>query len=155
MRFDTLESALNYIFEPLEKEAESRAARQAAGNQIAEVLAPASTAPKTLVPGQTSVNAAGGKQSHVEEAMDEIPAEVLLTVARILGQGVQKYGRGNWRLLRMREDQVNHAARHIYEWLSGDRSEDHLCNAICRLMFAKAQELEKEAERAKAAKLEG
>lgn len=137
--FNTIDEVLDYIFEPLEELAESRAARQAAGNQIAEKLAPPST---TLVPGQTSVNAAGGKQSHVEEAMDEIPAEVLLTVARILGQGVQKYGRGNWRLLRMREDQVNHAARHIYEWLSGDRSEDHLCNAICRLMFAKAQELE-------------
>lgn len=90
------------------------------------------------------VNAAGGKQHFIGVAMDEIPARAILGVGRVLYQGMKKYGRGNWRALDPREDQVNHAINHLYLWLSGDRDEDHLTNAICRTLFAKEQELEEE-----------
>lgn len=47
----------------------------------------------------------------------------------------------NWRLgdLEFYHDRANHLLEHVYKWLSGDRTEDHLAHAACNiqmLMFA-------------------
>lgn len=88
-------------------------------------------------PAYGGVNDRGGRQSKVIHAMDEIPPDVLLKVAAVLHAGREKYGAGNWKRIAQR-DHLNHAMVHIVKFMAGDRSESHLVNAICRLMFAEA-----------------
>lgn len=81
------------------------------------------------------VNEKGGKQHKVEARYDLIPAKPIDRVAVVLGQGCQRYGKDNWMLIEL-NDHINHAINHLYKFLSGDRSEDHLTNAICRTLFS-------------------
>ena len=51
-----------------------------------------------------------------------------------MGEGGLKFGENNWRGL---DPQVcvNHAIRHLYLWLSGDRSENHASHAACNCLM--------------------
>jgi hypothetical protein len=80
-------------------------------------------------------NERGGKQSDVGVRFDLIPAESLIIVAQILAAGAIKYGVNNWKLIPT-EDHVNHAVNHLYKFLAGDTTENHLGNAACRVLFA-------------------
>ncbi len=95
---------------------------------------------KPAVPGvgpdaPTTTNADGGKQSETLYRADLLPAAAVLSVAKILKHGADKYGEENWRLI-PRRDNLNHALIHVYAYLAGDRSDDHLEHAACRLLFA-------------------
>lgn len=83
----------------------------------------------------------GGRHSLVECALDVVPA-ALLRVGAALFHGErrrevrpQHVGEENWRRIRPRMH-VRHALAHVLKWLAGDRSEDHLTNAACRLLMA-------------------
>lgn len=80
------------------------------------------------------INAAGGRQSAIDTRCDLLPPSAMLGVCRVLRAG-SRYGRDNWRLI-PRADHINHAMRHLFLQLAGDRSEQHLANAVCRLLFA-------------------
>jgi hypothetical protein len=60
----------------------------------------------------------------------------LKVLAQVLKEGGQKYGEYNWENGFPVTDILNHAVGHIYDFLSGDRSEDHLGHAFTNLMFA-------------------
>lgn len=95
---------------------------------------------KPAVPGvgpdaPTTTNADGGKQSATLYRADLLPPTAVLSVAKILKHGADKYGAENWRLI-PRRDNLNHALIHVYAYLAGDRSDDHLEHAACRLLFA-------------------
>lgn len=60
----------------------------------------------------------------------------LAAVAAACAEGAQKYGDYNWEKGMPAADMVNHALRHIYVFLAGDRSEDHLGHAAWNLMAA-------------------
>lgn len=77
----------------------------------------------------------GARQSAVDERFDLFPPHALLAVAAVLSRGAEKYGEGNWIGLPV-HSHLNHAVRHVYQWLSGDRSEEHLSHAACRLLMA-------------------
>lgn len=83
----------------------------------------------------TVVNEAGGKQSHVPYRADLLPPAALLSIAAVLHEGASKYGPNNWRSI-PRADHLNHALVHVLAYLSGDRQDDHLLHAGCRLLFA-------------------
>ena len=57
-------------------------------------------------------------------------------MAKTMAEGAIKYGTNNWQKGMPIEDCLNHAIRHQYLWLEGDRSEDHLAHAACNLMMA-------------------
>lgn len=83
----------------------------------------------------------GGVHSLVEYALDVVPA-ALLRVGTVLFRGERKrerapqlVGEENWRRISARMH-VRHALVHILKWLAGDRSEDHLAHAACRLLMA-------------------
>lgn len=77
-----------------------------------------------------------GSQSSIGgRRFDLIPPSVLLDVAKVLGDGAEKYGEHNWKKIGSK-DHKNHALNHIYLSLLGDTSEQHLIHAICRLIFA-------------------
>ena len=60
----------------------------------------------------------------------------LKAMAKTMAEGAIKYGESNWQKGMPIEDCLNHAIRHQYLWLEGDRSEDHLAHAACNLMMA-------------------
>ena len=90
------------------------------------------------------VNEKGAPQSHTSCRFDLIPPIALFKIAEVLGYAVEKYGQGEfkgrpisgkWSDIPV-EDHLNHSIQHIYGYLLGDNTEDHLSHAICRLMFA-------------------
>ena len=60
----------------------------------------------------------------------------LAAVARACAEGAVKYSDYNWEKGMPARDVLNHAVRHIYMFLSGDRSEDHLGHAAWNLLAA-------------------
>lgn len=87
---------------------------------------------------EETINENGGKQSRTVYRLDLVDPFAILSLGRVLQRGV-KYGKDNWRLIPA-EDHVNHALGHIMGWLGGDKTDDHLANAFCRLMMAIAME---------------
>ena len=80
-------------------------------------------------------NESGGKQSRLDYRFDLIDAKALFQLANILHEGEQKYGKDNWRKIESNEH-LNHALSHIYAHLAGDKQDDHVGHAYCRLMIA-------------------
>ena len=80
-------------------------------------------------------NDQGGSQSDIKVRFDLIPAESLEVVASILSAGAIKYGANNWHKIPT-ADHINHAIAHLYKFLRGDKTENHLGNAACRVLFA-------------------
>lgn len=81
------------------------------------------------------VNEHGGKQSKVEYAFDQLDPLAMFQLAGIIQKGAEKYGRDNWKKITT-EEHLNHALQHIFAHLAGDKQDDHLGHAFCRLMFA-------------------
>lgn len=60
----------------------------------------------------------------------------LKAVAEACAEGAEKYDDYNWERGMPASDLLNHALRHIYEFLAGDRSENHLGHAAWNLLGA-------------------
>jgi len=82
-----------------------------------------------------TVNAQGGAQSHINYRFDFIPAKALAAVAQVFAIGASRYARNNWRRI-PENDHLNHAMMHIFAYMAGDRSDDHLEHAACRMLMA-------------------
>lgn len=80
-------------------------------------------------------NDQGGKQSKSLYRLDLVPPLALLKVGEELSKGLEHYPPDNWKLISI-EDHLNHALIHLYAWIAGDKSDDHLSHATCRLLFA-------------------
>lgn len=70
------------------------------------------------------------------ERYDLIPAIGMRRLAETCAEGVAKYGAGNWNKGIPIPDLLNHAIKHLYQYVSGDRSEDHLAHAMWNLAVA-------------------
>jgi hypothetical protein len=53
-----------------------------------------------------------------------------------MAEGAIKYGEHNWQKGMPIGDTLNHALAHVYNFLSGDRSEEHLSHAAANLLMA-------------------
>ena len=60
----------------------------------------------------------------------------LEALARTYAEGAAKRGRNNWENGMPVNDLLNHAIAHIYKFLGGDRSEDHLGHATWNVIGA-------------------
>lgn len=60
----------------------------------------------------------------------------LAAVAAACAEGAAKYGAYNWERGQPARDMLNHAIRHLYLFLGGDRSEDHLGHAAWNVIGA-------------------
>jgi hypothetical protein len=60
----------------------------------------------------------------------------LAAVAAACAEGASKYGDFNWEKGMPANDMINHALRHIYLFLSGNRDEDHLGHAAWNVLAA-------------------
>lgn len=79
-----------------------------------------------------------GLQTHIEARFDCVDPVVMKLLAECHGFGVNKYGEHSHKKIPV-SDHLNHAINHINEHRRNDKSELHLVNAICRLMFAISQ----------------
>jgi Domain of unknown function (DUF5664) len=86
-------------------------------------------------------NADGGKQTAIKTAFHLIPSIVLFKIAETLHQGSLKYETDNWKLIPI-DIHLGRSVQHIYAFLGGDTTEDHLSHALCRLIFAAAMHYE-------------
>ena len=88
--------------------------------------------------GETVKFATGAVRSSDAEATryDLISPIGLEAVARTCAEGAAKYSDYNWEAGMPVHDLLNHAIRHIYRYLAGDRSEDHLPHAAWGLLAA-------------------
>jgi len=65
---------------------------------------------------------------------DLISPVAMRRIAETYAEGATKYGAHNWRKGFPASDLMNHALKHLYTFLAGDRSEDHLAHATWNLM---------------------
>lgn len=84
-----------------------------------------------------TTNERGGRQHRIDDAFELIDPTAIMALAAVLKRGRDTYGRDNWRRI-LAEEHAGRAIRHLYLWLSGDVSEDHLTNAFARAMMARA-----------------
>lgn len=88
----------------------------------------------------TVTHANGAMESADRYACTSIDPLVLLRMAEVQKLGDDKYGRDNWRLIPERAH-IDHALAHLYAYLAGDQTDDHLGHALVRLEFAMAKVL--------------
>lgn len=110
-----------------------------------DVQPQAGSDPAVVIPGLDPntpivVNEFGGKQSETPYRFDLIDPLALFRLAQVLGYGANKYDAWNW-LGVPAIDSINHAIQHLYAYLAGDQSDDHLGHAFTRVHFALAQHL--------------
>ena len=74
-------------------------------------------------------------QSELDGAYDLLGPKAMARLAGVLAYGAKKYARNNWRAID-EHDHLSHALMHVFAHMAGDRSDDHLGHAFCRLMFA-------------------
>lgn len=60
----------------------------------------------------------------------------LRALAKTYAEGAEKFGAHNWENGMPAADLLNHAIAHIYSFLGGDRSEDHLGHAAWNVLGA-------------------
>lgn len=69
-----------------------------------------------------------------KERWDLITPIGLRRLAETCAEGAEKYGVGNWQRGIPASNLLNHAIRHIYLYLEGDDSEDHLAHAAWNIL---------------------
>lgn len=87
---------------------------------------------------EIDTNEIGGRQGRVHYRLDLADPYAMLVLGRVLSDGARKHSPDNWRKIDWRTH-VNHAIGHLYAALAEDRGDDHLGNALARVMMAVAQ----------------
>lgn len=85
--------------------------------------------PSKIDTAEFSTGAKRGTE-HADCDLSLIPPEALRAYGRAFAEGAAKYGKHNWLKGFPQTNLLNHAIQHIYNYLSGDKSEDHLGHAM-------------------------
>lgn len=79
----------------------------------------------------------GAKRGKLKPPYNLISLELLKRTATVWGLGRAKYGKGNWQKggEDFANDAPNHILEHLYLYLEGDTSEDHLAHIVCNVQM--------------------
>lgn len=94
---------------------------------------------------EIKANSAGGKQHYRPYRCQALPPKALLEVGKVryIGFNQLGYEDDNYKNIELTEH-LGRALTHIFAYLAGDKQNNHLSHAACRLLFALEMELEKE-----------
>ena len=76
-----------------------------------------------------------GLQSPTFYRFDLMDPMAMFALGKVLYEGAEKYGTDNWRHIPT-NNHINKALIHIYAYLAGDTTDEHLEHAFTRLMMA-------------------
>lgn len=99
---------------------------------------------------EIKANANGGLQHHRPYRCQAIPPRALMAVGhvRYVGHDELGYDDENYKKID-KLDHIGRALSHIYSYLAGDTSNEHLSHAACRILMAlELDEIEKEDDKA-------
>lgn len=75
---------------------------------------------------ETTFESGAKRDSTMQPCWADIPFDTLRRLALIYTEGHKRYGAKNWCKGIPYSDTVNHMLEHLYKYMSGDRTEDHL-----------------------------
>jgi hypothetical protein len=91
---------------------------------------------ESTVDGSTEVFETGAKRTALGARWDLLSPVGLRRCAEAAAEGVEKYGEFNHERGLPVHVYLNHLIAHVYAYLAGDRSEDHLGHAAWNALFA-------------------